>query len=160
MHVAAFLRDRPADAPREAAASASTRGALLEMQQVLGSAGSSSFCVVVSVSSRSAGRRRHFFFSFLVASSSFLSRVVTSSARARARDAARRHARGGYDLTSIETVTAIATGVGRNQRAAEWRRDGAARCSAVTRDGGGCGMAAAAGRGGRAAVRCFVEVAK
>ena len=69
MHVAAFLRDRPADAQREAAAWTTSCGALLEMPQVLGSEGSSSCCVVVSVGLlarvavvRAAGRR-HFFFS-------------------------------------------------------------------------------------------------
>ena len=66
--------------------------------------------------------------------------------------------------TAIGAVAVIATG-GRPRRAAtsggvaRGGGGGAARCSAVTRDGGGCGMAAAVGRSCRAAVRVIVAVA-
>ena len=51
--------------------------------------------------------------------------------------------------TSIETVAVIATGGRPIAESSDLRRRsaGAARCSTVTRDGGGCGMVAAAGRG-------------
>ena len=62
--------------------------------------------------------------------------------------------------TSIETVAVIATGGRPIAESSDLRRrgGGAARCSAVARDGGGCGMAAAAGRGCRAAVRVVVAL--
>ena len=109
MHVAAFLRDRPADAQREAAAWTTSCGALLEMPQVLGSEGSSSCCVVVSVGLlarvavvRAAGRR-HFFFSPPPSLLRHLSFVWLRHLRARARDVIR-----GSMTTAIATMTAIA----------------------------------------------------
>ena len=109
MHVAAFLRDRPADAQREAAEWTTSCGALLEMPQVLGSEGSSSCCVVESVGLRRArsARRLHFFSSLaaFVLFSATLIRVIIAHAHAARRDVTRWAV-----TTAIETVAVIATG--------------------------------------------------
>ena len=79
--------------------------------------------------------------------------VIRARAHATRRDVTR-------GAVTIGAVTVIAEPAETGESSDVRRPGGAARCSAVTRGSGGCGMAAAAGRGGRAAVRCFVEVAK
>ena len=97
--------------------------------------------------SRSAGRL-HFFFSFLPLPVPLPLKLLRHP-RARARDAARRHARDddNHDRDHDHDCDR-----------SEPERRSAARCSAVTRDGGCCGMAAAAERGDRAAVRVGVAI--
>ena len=80
--------------------------------------------------------------------------------RARARGAARRYAMGGYYRDRDRGSDRDRRPVDREESSDLRRRSGgAARCSAVTRDGGGCGMVAAAGRGCHAAVRVVVALA-
>ena len=91
---------------------------------------------------RSAGRL-HFFFSPLPLPLPLPLKLLRHTC-ARARDAARRHVTRGATTTTTVTMTTIAISIA---IVATGRNRSAARCSAVTRDGGGCGMAAAVGRG-------------
>ena len=130
-----FSQVRPADTPREAAASACTCGALLEMPNVLGSAGSWSFVMSnrwgCGGLARSA-RRLHFFSSLAASSFTSLHKLLRRHHRARARGAARRHAMGGFYRDRYR-------GSDRDRRPADHeessdlrrRSGGAARCSAV-----------------------------
>ena len=102
--------------------------------------------------SRSAGRL-HFFFSPLPLPLPLPLKLLRHLC-ARARDAARRHVTRGATTTATMTTIAISIAI-----VATGRNRSAARCSAVTRDGGGCGMAAAVGRGARAALRVVVAIA-
>ena len=103
---------------------------------------------------RSAGRL-HFFFSPLPLPLPLPLKLLRHTC-ARARDAARRHVTRGATTTTTVTMTTIAISIA---IVATGRNRSAARCSAVTRDGGGCGMAAAVGRGARAALRVVVAIA-
>ena len=156
-----FSQVRPADTPREAAASTCTCGALLEMPNVLGSAGSWSFvlsnrwgCGGLAVRGDCTSSPP----SPLPLSLPF--KLLRRHHRARARGAARRHAMGGYYRDRDRGSDRDRRPADREESSDLRRRSGGAtRCSAVTRDGGGCGMAAAAGRGCHAAARVVVALA-
>ena len=104
---------------------------------------------------RSAGRL-HFFFSPLPLPLPLPLKLLRHTC-ARARDAARRHVTRGATTTTTVTMTTIAISIA---IVATGRNRSAARCSTVTRDGGGCGMAATVGRGTRAALRVVVAIAQ
>ena len=155
-----FSQVRPADTPRAAAASTCTCGALLEMPNVLGSAGSWSFvlsnrwgCGGLAVRGDCTSSPP----SPLPLPLPF--KLLRRHHRARARGAARRHAMGGYYRDRDRGSDRDRRPADREESSDLRRRSGGAtRCSAVTRDGGGCGMAAAAGRGCHAAARVVVAL--